>query len=187
LSTLGSQKTAAFTAACAERLMPLYRQFCEQHWDANCDLERALGAIWEVLLQISPVVCLRPSLWQVADLMPYPDGLQSGLVTVVKNAVTCVDMALRHLLDSRTRLSAVPECVLEAVASVDRDRLSEAWGIGSTPPEAEVKELILPSVQREIIFQRRDVAVLIASTGVAEVVDEIRARACRNAHGQSPV
>jgi hypothetical protein len=188
LSTLGPQKTAAFIAACAERLMPLYRKFCEEHkWDTNCDLERALDASWYVLLQTSPADCLRPSSRQVADLMPYPGGSRSGLMTAAQNTVTCIDVALRHLLDGRSRLSVVPECVLEAVASVDPDRLPEAWGIGSTPPKAEVKELILLSVQREIIFQRRDVAVLIASTGVAEVIDEIRARAYRNAHGQSRV
>jgi hypothetical protein len=187
LSTLGPQKTVAFTAACAERLMPLYRNVCERNWDASCDLERALGGIWEVLLQISPVDCLRPSLLQVAALMPYPGDLQSGLITVAQNAVTCIDMALRHLLDSRIRLSLVPECVLEAVASVDPDRLPEAWGIGSTPPEAEVKCAILPTVQHEIICERRDIATLIASTEVLDVIDEMRVRACKNAHGQNHV
>lgn len=185
LVTLGPQKTAAFSAACAERLMPLYRNFCEQHhWDANAELEDALDSTWDVLLQISPVDCLMPSLSQVADLVPYPDDFESGLITVAQNAVICIDVALRHLMGCDARLSVVPECALEAVASVAPDRPPGTWRIRSAPPAPMVNTPMLPTVQQEIICQRRDIAVLIASTDVVEVVDEMRARARKNAHGQ---
>jgi hypothetical protein len=189
LATLGPQKASAFSAACAERLMPLYRKYCqEQNWDATSDLEGALGCTWEVLLQIAPVDCLRPSLSQVEHLVPYPgDSVESALITVAQNAVICTDEALRYLLGNDAQLSVVPECALEAVASVDPDRPPGTWRIEPTPQKGMVKTPILPTVQQEIIHQRRDIALLIAATQLAEVIDEMRARARRNAHGQRRV
>jgi hypothetical protein len=186
LATLGPQKASAFSAACAERLMPLYRKFCEeQNWDVASDLEGALGCIWDVLLQVSPVDCLRPSLSQVEHLVPYPgDFVESGLITVAQNAVICTDEALRHLLGNDAQLSVVPECALEAVASVDPDRPPGTWRIEPAPHKGMVKTPILPTVQQEIIHQRRDIGILIVATEVAEVIDEMRARARRNVHGQ---
>ena len=187
LESLEPRKVAAFLASCAERLMPLYRQFCaEQNWDAHSYLEDALDYLWEVLLQISPEENLLGILGSVERQAPYAHS-NSALITAAQNCVFCIDVALRYLLHGCVWLYVNPWVSVEAVASVEYRRLEGVSRCDSTSADDILEERVLATVQRELACQSCDVETLVASDNVSEVVDLMRVRARNNAYWESRV
>jgi uncharacterized protein YjaG (DUF416 family) len=187
LEALGPRKTAAFLASCAERLMPLYRQFCtEQKWDTHSHLQDALDYVWESLLQISPEGNLRTIIMGVEEQLPYAHS-DSALITAAQNCMFCIDVALRYLLDTHAQLSGSPWYAVEAVTSVEYRRLKALARFDSTSADDILAETILATVHRELLSQSCDVETLEASNHVSDAVDVIRVRARNNAYWESRV
>jgi uncharacterized protein YjaG (DUF416 family) len=183
LEALGPRKTAAFLASCAERLMPLYRQFCtEQKWDAHSHIEDALDYVWEALLLISPEDNLQTIMMGVEEQLPYAHS-DSVLLTAAQNCVLCIDVALRYLLDIHVQLSGSPWYAVEAVTSVEYRRLKALSRFDSTSADDILAEI----VHREFRSQSCDVETLETSHDVSEAVDLMRVRARKNAYSESRV
>jgi uncharacterized protein YjaG (DUF416 family) len=183
LSGLEAPQNAAFSAACAERLMPLYLDFCvEQSWDDKQQLRGVLDDVWSALLDASQVARLDRAIHRLEQLVPHADDFNSALITAAQDCVICTDIAVRWLLGRPTEFSVSPGYAVEGIASAESARRTGYLSFGPAPDADEDQILGLPAVQNELAYQRQDVETLSTTARVADVTDEIRRRAHRNGH-----
>jgi uncharacterized protein len=185
LATLGRRQNAAFSASCAERLMPLYQKFCtEQKWDGNQQLRDILNNVWGVLRDPAIAAPLEDWLSGTEALVPHADDFASALITAAQDCVICTDLAVRWLLGRQALPSASPEYALEGILSTEAARRTGFLSFGSTQDDqAKENQIIgLSTVQNELACQRQDVATLAAAGDAADVAEDIRVKARGDAH-----
>ena len=184
LAFMGPQKTAAFAACCAERLLPLYLKYSSDcGWDTHSYLDDALDTVYDVLLQQVSTDFLIPILPDVTELIPRDNRSESALFTSARDCALCIDEALRQLLTQAERPPASSGYALEALASLELGCPNGVSGFGTTAADELVEKQIiaLPAIQMEIVWQRRDIEALAGASDAAEVIDTLRITACKNA------
>lgn len=168
LADLSLDRTAVFFACCAERLMPLYLQFCtENDWDIYSHIEDSLHLVWDVLCQHETVDGLEDLLPIIRHLVPEEGASVPALVKAAQNCVFCVGMAVQCLSNAYDVSSASEANVVGAVMFIQL--ISE-----TTHP--------LAAVQRELTFQRRDVTALKTPVDVVEVAGRLCLRSRHDAY-----
>lgn len=183
LATLGPLENSAFSASCAERLMPLYEMFCvEQTWDREQLLRGILDNVWAALREPSRVAQLNGAIHRLEKLVPHADDFNSTMITSAQDCVICTDIAVRWLLGHQPLPSVSPRYALEGIASAVSARRTGYLSFGSAPDDNEEKILSLPAVQNELAYQRQDVETLSGAAGTSNVTEELCIRARRNGH-----
>ena len=109
LATLGPLENSAFSASCAERLMPLYEMFCvEQTWDHEQQLRGILDDVWTALSEPSRVAQLNEAIHRLEKLVLHADDFNSTMITAAQDCVICTDIAVRWLLGHQPLPSVSP-------------------------------------------------------------------------------
>jgi hypothetical protein len=183
LADLGPPKNSAFSAACAERLMPLYQSFCrEQSWDREQQLREILDNVWSALREPTAIARLQSAIPLLEKLVPHADDFDSTMITAAQDCVICTDIAARWLLGLQPLSLASPRYALEGILSAEAARRTGYLSFGSAPDQREQEILRLPAVQNELAFQRQDVGTLSEASGASDVSEAVCIRARRNQH-----
>jgi uncharacterized protein YjaG (DUF416 family) len=100
LDLLTRRKFSAWFAYAAERIFPLYSNFCEMHgWDQELALRKELDRVWFVVTGSRPSKEVsQASLDIVARLTPHGDDFDAPNSTFAQDVAICVDCAIRALL-----------------------------------------------------------------------------------------
>lgn len=191
LCQLGPRKTAAFAACCADRLLPMYWRYCSEcKWDTRSCMEDALDYVYDALLGRVTTDFLVPVLPSVLDFIPRGSDSESTFFTAARSCALCLEEALRHLLAQPEHPPSSSGYALEALATLELDCPDGVTGFGLTPADERLEAQIigLPTVQMELVWQRRDIETLTVLDDVSEVIDAMRMTASNNgnvlAHSQ---
>lgn len=185
LGALGAWENAVFCAACAERLIPLYQQFCsEEGWDRTAELEGILNAVWAAVSNASVTGALDGKIAKLESLVPHADDFDSEFVTAAQDSVICTDLAVRSLLGLQLGGALSAQYALEGLSSTEAARRTGFSSSGSTVEDREMEAEVIASrvVQSELECQRQDATALTSPGDCSDLAERIRTRARLNAH-----
>jgi uncharacterized protein YjaG (DUF416 family) len=164
---------AAFAAACAERLFPLYQVYNRKTLQGNpAALRRALDLLWKALGGEESAADVR-SLEEAAEccekLSPEEDAEWTTLTPIAQDAATAVVNAIGSFLKDEPRMAAgAAYCAYEAADYAVQSKLPDYIDSGT-------HEI----VQRELAVQAEDLRELEAhsKTPAARLVELLKMRA----------
>ena len=157
LSVLGPDGKATFIAACAERLLPVYRWFNRHSGSGNAArLEEALAALW-MALGGKPVDGLDAHQRAAEELVPREDEDWVDGAAYAGNAAAAVAYALSALLnDSAQEAAWAARQVYEALDYRITTRDDIDFNTIGVQEQVEADQI----VQRELARQLRDLDLL---------------------------
>jgi hypothetical protein len=177
LADLGVRARAAFAAACAERLFPLYAQYVRRTGRGDVPAARAaLTALWADLAGHPTGVDFARLADRIEDLVPdvdeeedYEYGGYAG------EALSAVVYAIRAHLDQKPGYFAM--AAERPIDVIDQRNTLLVEAAGQVPDDSRARPAILAERRR----QAADLADLRSAgdNGLAAAVEAIRARAIR--------
>jgi hypothetical protein len=177
LSDLGVRARAAFAAACAERLYPLYEEYGRRTGRAEVPAARAaLTALWEDLAGHPTGTDFARLADQMEDLVPDLDEEQDyEYGGYAGEALSAIVYAIRAYLDQKPGYFVM--AAERPIDVIDQRNTLLAEAEGRVPDDSRARPAMLAERRR----QAADIADLRAAgdAGLPDLVEAIRARAGR--------
>lgn len=159
LRALPARSVAAFSAACAERLVWVYEQFTvENHWDCYPTMRRMLDLCWEVLMgRESPRDELRACLAQLLCYVPHGDDFDGVLCTGAQDFAACLESAIKWILlapDARYGAVCYAFEALHAAAAIAKELAAQANDLAMLEKHPRITELEVATIRNAAVENR---------------------------------
>lgn len=185
LRSLPASSVALFSAACAERLADVYKQFtAENGWDCYPKIRRILDLCWEVLAgHNQSIVELRASAPELLHYVPHADNFTSLLSIGAQDFAACLESAIKWILNAANGKYGAPYYSLEYLYDSALDGLLDAPSVDDPNNHTEVHVARHPAIAKEFTTQESILSILETKMEIArEDVESIRQSAVENRH-----
>jgi uncharacterized protein YjaG (DUF416 family) len=164
LAQLGARGKAAFAAACAQRLLPLYDEYVRRTGGGDlAAVHSGLDALWEELLSPGTGVDFGGLADELEELVPDTvDGPWDDYSGVAEDAIAAVVFAMWEYTGRDP--SSVVWAAERALEAIEQQLDDEALASDADP-----------QVVAEVARQRRDAAELAAAEQAGDLVPAVRA------------
>lgn len=163
LKHLSPKHVAIFSAACSERLLPIYEAFvAEDRWGDSASLQKSLELVWRSLVDRAVLPeQLERQVEIVQQLTPDLDTFDSVVSALAVDVCICVDAALRSLATECAVVSAV-EYGLNAIRKAECVKATGCLDLGDTAEAAQFENEAVKntSIRNELEAQKVDLQKL---------------------------
>lgn len=159
LEDLSPKHVAIFSAACSERLLPIYEAFVtEERWGDFASLQNSLELVWRSFVEsaIQPAQ-LERQVVIIQQLTPDLNAFDSVVSALAVDVCICIDSALRSLATESAVVNA-SEYALNAIRKAECVKATGCLDLGDTVEAMQFENdaMSITSVQHELEAQKTD-------------------------------